>query len=129
MPERSQNWFRQTEQDIDAVESMRRAKHFEWSCFISQQAAEKALKAVFQKLNGEARGHSLTELMKKLSDRLDVDEKAQECCRLLDKYYIPIRYPNGFDRGSPFEYYSDNEAQDAVICARRILRWGERFLA
>ena len=32
--------------------------HYEWACFAAQQAAEKVIKAVFQKLGGEAWGHS-----------------------------------------------------------------------
>jgi len=36
---------------------------FEWSCFIAQQAAEKAVKTVFQKLNTVAWGHSVFELI------------------------------------------------------------------
>lgn len=43
-----------------------RGDFYEWAYLLSQQAAEKALKAVFQKLGGEAFGHSISGLLSKL---------------------------------------------------------------
>jgi len=65
--------------------------------FIAQQAAEKAVKAVFQKLNAVAWGHSVFELIKTLSKKEKIDSNIVNCAKSLDKYYIPTRYPNGFE--------------------------------
>ncbi len=54
MPERSKNWIKQAERDLETAEELIKDGSFEWSCFVAQQAAGKAVKAVFQKLNAIA---------------------------------------------------------------------------
>ena len=49
MPERSKDWINQAEKDSKVAEVLIKDESFEWSCFAAQQAAEKAVKAVFQK--------------------------------------------------------------------------------
>lgn len=61
MAERSGDWYRQARRDLDSARAQRAAEFFEWACFISQQASEKALKAALQKLGGEAWGHSIAD--------------------------------------------------------------------
>jgi HEPN domain-containing protein len=41
----------------------------------------------------------------------------------LDKFYIPTRYPNGFDFGAPTDYYTEEEANNAIIQAEAILEY------
>jgi HEPN domain-containing protein len=41
---------------------------YEWAAFAAQQGAEKAVKAVYQRLGGEARGHSVTQLLAALPE-------------------------------------------------------------
>ncbi|MGO0122917.1 HEPN domain-containing protein [Desulfothermobacter acidiphilus] len=102
---------------------------FEWACFAAQQAAEKAVKAAFQKLGGLAWGHSVFELLRALQTKVEVEEELLDCARTLDRFYIPARYPNGFAAGSPFEYFTDREAKDALFCAGRIVEFCESVLA
>lgn len=59
MPERSRDWINQAMRDLRVAEEMMKSSSFEWSCFVAQQGAEKAVKAVFQKLNAAAWGHSV----------------------------------------------------------------------
>ena len=46
---------------------------------------------------------------------------------LLDKYYIPTRYPNGLPDLTPDEVYTRREAEEAVRiaeeCYRRVKDW------
>jgi HEPN domain-containing protein len=129
MPERSKDWINQAIRDLKAAESLIADESYEWSCFISQQAAEKAIKSVFQKRNAEAWGHSLYELSKILSKTEKPDDALIHCVKNLDKYYIPTRDPNGFESGSPFEYFTRSDAEDAVVCVRRIIEFCESLLA
>ncbi len=39
----------------------------------------------------------------------------------LDKHYIPTRYPNGFERGAPTDFYTRDEADRAIADAEAIL--------
>jgi len=71
MPERSTDWMRQALRDLESARSQKRAGFHEWACCIAQQAAEKALKALYQRLGGEAWGHSLSDLLLGLREKVD----------------------------------------------------------
>lgn len=129
MPERSKDWIDQAKRDLRVAEGMLGAEAFEWSCFVSQQAAEKAVKSVFQKLNATAWGHSVYDLMKMVSKKFTVSEEILNCARNLDKFYIPTRYPDSFESGSPYEYFTRRDAEDALFCCRRIIEFCEGLLA
>lgn len=43
--------------------------------------------------------------------------------RILDKHYIPTRYPNGFDSGAPTDFYTKREGKDAIRYAERIIEF------
>ena len=43
--------------DLEAAEHQLKGGFYEWACFLAQQAADKAVKAVFQKLGAETSGH------------------------------------------------------------------------
>lgn len=47
MPERSSDWLRQAEVDIEKAKLDLDWGYFEWACFTAQQAAEKAIKSLF----------------------------------------------------------------------------------
>jgi len=129
MPERSRDWINQATRDLKAAEEMMKSSSFEWSCFVAQQGAEKAVKAVFQKLNAAAWGHSVFEFMKLLSKKVVVNEELLDCARNLDRYYIPTRYPNSFESGSPFQYFTKEDAESAIICSKRITEFCKSLLA
>jgi len=42
-----------------------------------------------------------------------------------DGCYVPTRYPNGFESGAPMDFYTEEQANDAVRRAENILRWCE----
>src|SRR5438093_7066014 len=68
MSNRAPDWLRQAEADLEHAQSAMEAEDFEWSCFASQQGAEKALKALFYHLHGDPWGHSLLSLMQRLPE-------------------------------------------------------------
>jgi len=123
MPDRSKDWLAQAKRDLNHAVNARKDKDFEWSCFSAQQAAEKAVKAVFLSLHGEGWGHSVYALLKALADKVKVPAKLLEAAKILDKHYIPTRYPNGFERGIPADYYTEKEAKEAIKNAREIIRF------
>ncbi len=97
--------------------------------FIAQQAAEKAVKAVYQKLAGEAWGHSVNDLLKGLKEKLDVPKELFKSATSLDRFYIPARYPNGWAAGFPAEYITRKDAKDAISDSEKILRFCKDILA
>jgi HEPN domain-containing protein len=123
MPNRYADWFRQAEADLRHARNALEDGDYEWSCFAAQQAAEKALKSLFQRLGREAWGHTLTVLIGNLPPDIQTPPELVEHCRILDKHYIPTRYPNGFASGAPTDFYTQREAEDAVRYAEAILEF------
>lgn len=121
MAERSQDWLKQAEKDLEKANLDINSGYFEWACFTAQQAAEKAIKALFQHLHGEAWGHGAKALLENLpyEDRLSLVDEA----KLLDRLYIPTRYPNGLPQGIPHDYFTSQDAEQALKAAVRIYEW------
>lgn len=129
MPERSKDWINQASRDLASAEVMLINGFYEWACFASQQAAGKAVKAAFQKMGATAWGHSLLELFKLLSVKAGITEELFDGARILDRFYIPARYPNAFESGSPFEYFTRKDAGNGIICGRRLVEFCAGLLA
>lgn len=123
MPNRWKDWLAQAKRDLNHAVNACKDKDFEWSCFSAQQGAEKAVKAVFLFLHGEGWGHSVYTLLKALSKKIKVTQKLLEAAKSLDKHYIPTRYPNGFERGIPADYYTAKDAKEAIKNAREIIKF------
>lgn len=128
MPNRYLDWMRQARRDLSHAKNAFRDEDYEWACFASQQAAEKAVKAVFEYQHAEAWGHSITALLQRLSKRVPISDDLQDRAKELDKNYIPTRYPNGFDVGAPLDYYTKKEAKRALENAEAIIGFCESYL-
>lgn len=129
MPERSHDWMDQAVFDLKAAEDNCAAGNYEWTCFISQQAAEKAMKALYQFLGGEAWGHSVEKLMAGLDDSLEISHELLYHAKRLDRLYIISRYPDGLTYGTPHEHFTREDAEAAISSAGTILRFSQNILA
>ena len=127
--DRSQDWFNEAEGDLDHAKNDLEDRFYNWACFSSQQAAEKAVKAVFQKMKAEAWGHSISDLLIELSKRKIVSEELIDAALELDKAYIPARYPNAHASGSPRMRYTKTEAERLVAHAEKILQFCKGILS
>ena len=47
----------------------------------------------------------------------------------LDKFYIPARYPNGWGEGTPADYISKGDADNAIDNSEKIIRFCEGLLS
>lgn len=127
--ERSKDWIDEAEGDLEHAKSDAERGYYNWACFSAQQAAEKAVKAVFQKLGAEAWGHSVADLLTELAKRHDVTEDFINAALELDKAYIPARYPNAHPSGSPRRRYIKEEANRLVGHADKIVRFCSGLLS
>jgi len=129
MAERSRDWFAQAQRDLESARWQLQGGFYEWVCFTCQQAAEKAVKALYQRLHAVAWGHSVNRLLSGLPDAVKASQELIEAAIYLDRYYILTRYPNGFERGAPQDYYTEKDAQEAIEYAGRILEFCDRHLS
>lgn len=115
-------WSRYLSQAYHTLASARRDMadgDFAWACFKSQQAAEMAAKGFVRACGGLATGHSVVSLL--AAALADPPEALARCARELDKVYIPTRYPDVYDSGSPHEYFDARDAAAHVECAAGIV--------
>ncbi|MHB1253653.1 MAG: HEPN domain-containing protein [Candidatus Humimicrobiaceae bacterium] len=114
--EDSKRWLRQAEADIKAAHGSLKNQNYEWACFQSQQAGEKALKALWYYYAFDPWGHSIVKLIQDFPENkiknylISLLNKAKE----LDKLYIPTRYPNGLPDLTPSEVFTEEEASKAI---------------
>ena len=128
MATRPEDWYRQAAHDLAHARRSLEGEDYGWACFAAQQAAEKALKALYQKLGKEAWGHSVFRLLQDLPAEVSAATTLLEHGKGLDKHYIPARYPNAYPGGAPYEYYTRSEAERAVAQADSIIRFCKGFL-
>ena len=121
MANRAQDWFAQSERDLQQARSSQREGRHEWACFASQQAAEKAVKALHLSLGQEAWGHVISRLLADLPFKVadDLMSKSQ----VLDNFYLPTRYANGHPEGPPFEHYGTLQSGEAIRYAGEIIEF------
>jgi HEPN domain-containing protein len=125
---RWKDWYEQGKRDFERALLDLKYQYYEWACFTSQQAAEKVLKALALKLGYTIWGHSLTEIIKIISEKIRVPEEIGNSAMTLDIYYIPTRYPNGFSSGKPSDYFTEKHAMEAINAAGDIIRFCEGVL-
>ncbi len=118
---RWRDWWKQAQADLRHARESVRLEDYAWACFAAQQAAEKALKALYLKRNQIAWGHSVRLLLEQLDEA--IPEALLEAARILDKYYIGPRYPNAHPAGAPAELYPRREALEAIRLAEEILNY------
>ncbi len=129
MAERSGDWMAQAERDLESARWLAEGGFHEWACFAAQQGAEKAVKAVFESLGATAFGHSLAALLTGLRERVQLPPEAIEWGRVLDRFYVPARYPNGWEAGSPKDYFGKDDTDDAIGRADQLVRLCQDLLA
>ena len=89
-----------------------------------------AIKAVYQKHGAVAWGHSVLDLLDgpRAAGR-EIPADLFRIARSLDRSYIPARYPDGFSRGKPADYFTREDADDAVSGAEKIIQFCDGLLA
>lgn len=115
---RSKDWFKQAEDDLCWARDSFAAGHFAQTCFIAQQVGEKALKAVaLHRGYTQVKSHSILEIAR----ALEVNGEIEGIAKRLDQYYISTRYPDAFPTGAPFEFYTEEQAAEALAFAQRLM--------
>ena len=123
-------WLGQAKHTLTSAQRDTTEGDFDWACFKAQQAGQYALKALFSRgLGRPAYGHALTRLLGQLGEAgLAIKEETARAGQLLDRHYIPTRYPDAYAEGSPHEYYDDHTAMEAQHAAAQIIDWVENTL-
>lgn len=115
MIEEVKKWIEKAESDLKHAKVSLESRDFDWAQLASQQAAEKALKAVcIHKGVGLIKMHELTILARKVRAPSEILEK----CALLNPFYTFSRYPD--IKGINSEKLNKIAANDAIKAAETV---------
>lgn len=115
-------WLAAARDDLDSARYLALGGRHAPACFFSQQAAGKAVKAVHYGQGARSViGHNVRVLVEKLSPRITTLDALADAARELDLFYVPTRYPNGLDSGTPADAFSAAQSSRAIELAARFL--------
>jgi len=122
-------WLEQATEDLKWARLLLKEGGYHLVCFLAQQVAEKALKALLYAQGEEiVLGHSVERLGVQVA--LHVPEIAEQSARwaVLDGYYVSTRYPNSLPGSIPAHVYQKDAAQDALKLAEEVVAFVEKRL-
>jgi HEPN domain-containing protein len=116
--EEALRWIRTAKDDLDTAEVLRENGKYSHACFHAQQAAEKSIKAIWYSEDADPWGHSIKKLIDGLQQvNLEIYNEFKDLVRsalILDRFYIPTRYPNGLPDLIPTEAYAREDSDDCI---------------
>ncbi len=129
MMREAKRWLNQAINDLEAARWNSDGKFCAHACFLSQQAAEKALKAYLYSI-GKRRiiTHSTFTLAKECAQTNDKFNSILSICAELDKHYIPSRYPNGLPDSIPSEVYLKQDAEVSINHSEKVLEFVSKLI-
>ena len=123
---RAQDWLDQAKDDFRWGTASAESGFYSQCCFIAQQVAEKALKALaYHRGAAIVRGHSVLMVCREL----EINGALEEAAQRLDQYYIPTRYPDAQPFGAPFRFFTFAQASEALQLATLFVEKAESELA
>ncbi|MEO0231270.1 MAG: HEPN domain-containing protein [candidate division WOR-3 bacterium] len=125
--EEGKRWLEQATIDLKWAKRIAKEGGYYLSCFLAQQAGEKALKG-FLYAKGEeiVIGHSIERLCT-FASKYDKNflNKIKKWA-ILDGYYVPTRYPNSLPDSIPARVYTMDAANNALKLAEEIIDYIKR---
>lgn len=115
-------WRQQADRALDTARLAADGDRPEWACFLSEQAAQLAVKGLLHGMAEEAWGHDLVVLVGRADSALvgwpgSVDDRAAR----LSRHYLPTRYPDAHPSGPPGSHYRRSDADQALADGQAIL--------
>lgn len=121
-----ENYLNEAYWDLENAKILLKNQRYSTAVFHSQQASEKAVKALLFSCNLNGWGHSITTLLEKYKEIKNRQISSVEKEALsLDKQYITTRYPDSLPGIAPHKAYNKEEAQHYIKQAERIINYVE----
>lgn len=125
----TRGWWEQAADDLTNGRRLSDTGVYHLACFLAQQSAEKAIKAILLWERGDwPRTHAIRLLLAELGD-VAIDSELARDLETLEKFYVTTRYPDALDYAPPFRSFSKAEADAALGIAQRALDRVRDYLA
>lgn len=125
----ARRWLAQATSEFEAAQANAADGRAYLACFLSQQSAEKAIKAALHWAAGDA---PRTHLIRDLLDELRATEPdlaaALEGAASLEQYYQSTRYPDVLDMAVPAQHFDSDDARLALGRAETVLAAVKAYL-
>lgn len=120
-----ENWWKQSDRDLETAEYNLVGKRYEASVFFCHQAVEKALKALLMEKEKvpDISTHSLLVLGKKVGLPSELHSFLME----LAPQYVLTRYPDASNE-APFELFDEKRAEYVFGKAEEVIVWIKKQL-
>ncbi len=112
-----ERWMASAKSTLKSAMTDRSAGFYNWACFKSQQSAEFASKAFLNGIGTYSFGHSVSLLLKKADFDIELINRA----KTVDKYYILTIKTDAWAEGPPEDYYTLDNANEAIECSESII--------
>jgi len=118
----ARRWLESAREDLAYARHAAAGSHHAPACFFAQQTGEKAVKALHYADGARAViGRSVRALIEQLDPRVPALDALLDTTRELDLLYVPTRYPNGLDTGTPGQAFSETQSERALKLAARLV--------
>jgi HEPN domain-containing protein len=126
----AERWLQTAEEDLQAAQVLLDAKMYAQACFYAQQSGEKAIKSLWYLVDADPWGHSVQRLITEFPQQVEIPDLDAwlEQGALLDKFYIPTRYPNGLPDLTPGQVYRLSDARRGLGAARTLVAACKKWL-
>jgi HEPN domain-containing protein len=114
---RALDWLNQAKNDYNWAYEGISLGYYSQVCFMAQQAGGKAIRSIAYFQGKDVRGHSIT----KIAQALAYNGEIEQAGKMLDLFYISARYPDALPAGAPFEFFTKEQAEEALEKANLII--------
>jgi HEPN domain-containing protein len=126
----ARRWLEAAREDLAYARDAARGGHHAPACFFAQQVAAKLVKSLHYLRGARAvMGHNVRALLEQLDPVPPGFAALLDAARELDLLYVPTRYPNGLDVGTPARAFSDAQSKRALDRAAHFVEAAEASLA
>jgi len=124
------DWWDEALDDYYTARDLYKLGRYSKACYFCHQACEKAVKSLLiKKARKYEPIHSVAELLRRIQEVVNVPTNLVEKGELLDRFYIPTRYPNAWPYGAPYKHYTRRDAEIALEYAREVIEFVKEELA
>lgn len=126
----AQRWWLTSKEDLEVAKTLHEAGKYSHACFLSQQSSEKAMKALWLSIDADPWGHSIQRLVMQFPHQTMLEDVQTWLAnaRYLDKFYIPMLYPNGLPDLTPGQVYVSQDSEQPIEKSSFFLEETQRLM-